>query len=176
MDIIAALKHAFSAGSYVDLAVPEGSHSGFVVGLSDDLVLLQAVHEWNDAGALVVPVDRVESVGISERHDDQIRILAFNSVKRTQRYKGVKLTSMAALFRSVMAKGRFIVLSFEDEAEVGLIEDVGEDSVDLKAVDPGGNWTGDTLECAFDDITAVQFDDNYSRVLQRFIERTPALN
>ncbi len=176
MSMYEVLNEALSGENYIRIMLDGEAHEGFVVGLSQDLVLLQAIHEWNDAGALVLPVDAIESCDMSEFHDDQLKVIAFNSVKRTQRYKWVKLGSITELFRSLMPRGRFVVLSFGDEADVGLIEAVSEESVDLKAVDPGGNWTGDTLECAFEDITAIQFDDNYSRVLQRYIERAPALN
>ncbi len=176
MDTMISLKGAMDADKYVRVTIEGESHEGFIVGLSPTLVLVQVVRDFSDAGAVVFPVAAVESCEVSDHHDDQLKIIAFNSVKRTQRYKWVKLGSYADLFRSLLPKKRFVVLSFGDEADVGLIEDVGEDSVDLKAVDPGGNWTGDTLECPLDELTSVAFDDNYSRVLQRYVERAPALN
>ena len=171
-----SLKDAMDGEKYVRVTIEGESHEGFIVGLSATLVLLQVVRDFSDAGAVAMPVDAVESCEMSDHHDDQLKIIAFNSVKRTQRYKWVKLDGFADLFRSLLPKKRFVVLSFGDEADVGLIEEIGADSVDLKAVDPGGNFTGDTLECPFDELTSVAFDDNYSRVLQRYVERAPALN
>ncbi len=176
MEIRKSLEEALEAGSYIDLALSDGSHSGFVLGVSDSLVLLQTVYEWQDYGALAVPLDEIESVGISEEHAGQLDVLAFNSVKRTKRYAAIKFGSLGELFHSLKPRGKFVVLSFGEEADVGLIEAVGKDSVDIKTVTPGGNWSGDTVECAFDDITLVQFDDNYSRVLQRYVERAATLN
>ena len=176
METMISLKDAMDGEKYVRITVEGESHEGFIVGMSDTLVLLQVVYEYSDYGALVLPVDSVQSCEMSEYHDDQLKIIAFNSVKRTQRYKWVRLDNFVELFRSLMPKKRFVVLSFGDSADVGLIEDVGADSVDLKAVDPGGNWSDDTLECDFEELTSVQFDDNYSRVLQRYVERTPPLN
>lgn len=176
MEIRKSLEEALEAGSYIDLASSDGSHSGFVLGVSDNLVLLQSIYEWQDYGALVVPGELIESVGISEDHAGQLDVLAFNSVKRTKRYAAIKFGNLEELFRSLKPRGKFVVLSFGEEAEVGLIEAVGKESVDIKTVTPGGSWSGDTVECGYDDITLVQFDDNYSRVLQRYMDRAPALN
>ena len=57
MDIRKALQQALAQGTYVRISLEEGAHEGFVVGLSQDFVLLQAIHEWNDVGALIVPVE-----------------------------------------------------------------------------------------------------------------------
>ncbi len=176
MSIAKTLSDALNNETYIRLNLDDSSHEGFVVGLSEKLVLLQVIYEWQDTGALVVPIERVESCDISDHHDDQIKILAFNSVKRTKRYAGIKLANFAELFRSLMPRGKFVVISVEDESDVGQIDAVEADQVVLKAVDPGGNWTGDELECPFEEITSVQFDDGYSRVLQRYVERKAQLN
>ncbi len=176
MSIASGLRDALANETYIRLNLDDSSHEGFVVGLSDKLVLLQVVYEWQDTGALVVPIERVESCDVSDHHDDQIKILAFNSVKRTKRYAGVKLANFAELFKSLKPKNRFVVISVEDESDVGQIEAVEAGQVVLKAVDPGGNWMDDELECPFEEITSVQFDDSYSRVLQRYVERAATLN
>ncbi|MBW8733551.1 MAG: hypothetical protein JF571_04445 [Asticcacaulis sp.] len=176
MGVAQQLKDALAQETYVRLNMEGESREGFVVGLGPDLVLLQVIDEWHDAGAAVLPIDVIESCDVSEWHDDQQKVIAFNSVKRTKRYAWVKLGTWADVFKSLAPKAKFIVLSFGDEADVGQIDAVNADSVDLKAVDPGGNWIGDTLECPFEDITALQFDDNYSRVLQRYVERAAAMN
>lgn len=170
------LHDALASETYVRLNLEDGSHEGFIVGLSDTLVLLQAIYEWQDAGALVVRVEQVESCDVSDYQDDQVKILNFNSVKRTKRFSWVRLNGFADLFRSLQPKNRFVVVSIEDEADVGQIESIAPDHVVLKAVDPGGNWLEDEIECPYEAITSVQFDDNYSRVLQRYIEKAGALN
>ncbi|CAL4867768.1 hypothetical protein MMA231_02035 [Asticcacaulis sp. MM231] len=173
-DIRTELYEAMTANTYVRLSLPEGEHEGFIVGLSKQLVLLQAIHEWQDVGALIAPVESIEACEVSEFHDAQIRILDFNSVKRTKRYSWVKLGSYEELFKSLKFKNKFVVVSLEDDADVGQIDSIEKDSVDLKAVDPGGNWIEEALDCPYEEITLVQFDDSYSRTLQRYVERTSA--
>ncbi|MGN6423018.1 MAG: hypothetical protein ACTHLA_06900 [Asticcacaulis sp.] len=174
--VIANLRQAYDQGGYVRLEIEDGGHEGFVVGMSAQFVLLQAIYEWQDYGAMVIPIERIEACETSEFHDAQVRILDFNSVKRTKRFAWVKLGGYPDLFRSLKAKGRFVVLTQDDEADVGEIVEVTPDSVALKAVDPGGNWIEDEIEFAYDDISLIQFDDNYSRVLQRYVARAAALN
>ena len=167
------LKSALDTGRFVRLNVEDGGHEGFVIGLSPTFVMLQAIYEWQDYGALVFRLDTVESCDTSDYHDDQLKIIEFNSVKRTKRYGWVNLSSFEALFKSLKPKGKFVVVSVEDEADVGLVEDIGPDAITLKAVDPGGNWIDEIADCPYDDITSVQFDDNYSRVCNAMSNASP---
>ncbi len=176
MSIVGRLKDAMAREIVVQLRFGDENRQGFVIALGPDLVLIQAVHDWHNAGALIVPIAAIESCETSDLIEDQMKILQFNSVKRTRSYGWVRLDSWGELFRSLTPKGRFAVLSFGDEAEVGRVDAVNSDSVDLRVIDPGGNWVEDIIECAFDDITMVEFDDNYSRVLQRYAERAPVTN
>lgn len=170
------LQTALDTGSYVRLNLEDGGHEGFIIGLSSTFVMLQAIYEWQDYGALVIRLDAVESCDVSDYQEDQLRIIDFNSVKRTKRYNWVNLSSFENLFKSLKPKNKFVVISIDDEADVGLIDAINRDDVTLKAVDPGGNWIEEPAECPYEDIVSVQFDDNYSRVLQRYIERAPSLN
>jgi hypothetical protein len=172
METYKDLQKALNAGTYVRLTLSDGEHEGFIIAVSPALVLLQAIHEWQDVGALVAPVDLVEAVEISDYHDDQINILDFNSVKRTKRYGWVRLGGWQDLFKSLQYKDKFVMLSANDDsADVGKVDTVESELVVLKAVDPGGNWYEDEIEWPFDDITLVQFDDSYSRTLQRYVEK-----
>jgi hypothetical protein len=166
------LTKVWSEGTFVHLTLEDGGHDGFVLAIGADLVLIQAIHEFQDVGALVVPIDLIEDCEVSDHARDQMKILDFNSVKRTKRYGWVRINSLAALFKSLQAKAKFVVLSAaDDSADVGLVDAVENDLVVVKAIDPGGNWLADEIEWPFDDIRLVQFDDSYSRTLQRYAEK-----
>jgi hypothetical protein len=172
MDIRETLLKVWSEGTYVHLTLEHGSHHGFILAVGTDLVLIQAIYEFQDVGALVVPIALVEDCEVSDHAEDQMKILDFNSVKRTKRYGWVKINSLPALFKSLQAKDKFVVLSADDDsADVGLIDAIEDGLVVLKGIDPGGNWEEDETEWPFDDIRLVQFDDSYSRTLQRYAEK-----
>jgi hypothetical protein len=119
-----------------------------------------------------VPIERVEDCEVSDHAQDQMKILDFNSVKRTKRYSWVKINGLTALFKSLQARAKFVVLSAADDgADVGLIDAIEDGLVVLKGIDPGGNWEEDETEWPFEDIRLVQFDDSYSRTLQRYAEK-----
>jgi hypothetical protein len=86
----------------------------------------------------------------------------------------VRLGGWQDLFKSLQFKEKFVVVSAEDGTEVGLVDAIEADCVVIKAIDPGGNWQADEVEWPFDDITLVQFDDSYSRTLQRYVEKRAA--
>ena len=171
MDMRETLQKVWSEGSFVHLTLEDGGHDGFVLAVGPDLALIQAIHEFQDVGALVVPIELIEDCEVSEYAEDQMKILEFNSVRRTKRYGWVKINSLAALFKSLQAKGKFVVLSADDSADVGLIDAIENELLVLKGIDPGGNWQADETEWPFDDIRLVQFDDSYSRTLQRYAEK-----
>jgi len=172
MDIRETLLKVWSEGTFVHLTLEDGEHDGFVLAVGPELVLIQAIYEFQDVGALVVPIELIEDCEVSEYAEDQMRILDFNSVKCTKRYGWVKINSLTALLKSLQAKGKFVVLSAaDDSADVGLIDAIENELVVLKGIDPGGNWEADETEWPFDDIRLVQFDDSYSRTLQRYAEK-----
>ena len=171
MEMRKTLQKVWSEGTLVQLTMEHGSHEGFVLAVGPELVLVQAIYEYQDVGALVVPIDLIEDCEISEYAEDQLKILDFNSVKRTKRYGWVRINSLPELFKSLKFKEKFVVLSAGDSADVGLVDTIEADCVVIKAIDPGGNWQADEVEWPFDDITLVQFDDSYSRTLQRYVEK-----
>ena len=166
------LQKVWSEGTFVHLTLEDGEHDGFVLAVGPDLVLVQAIYEFQDVGALVVPIELIDNCEVSDYAEDQMKILDFNSVKRTKRYGWVKINSLTALFKSLQAKQKFVVLSAADDgADVGLVDAIEDELVVLKGIDPGGNWQADETEWPFDDIRLVQFDDSYSRTLQRYAEK-----
>jgi len=172
MSLRDTLTKAWSEGTFVHLTLDEGEHDGFILAVGPELVLVQAIYEYQDVGALVVPVGLIEACEVSAYAQDQMKILDFNSVKRTKRYGWVRINSLPALFKSIQAKAKFVVLSAADGgADVGLIDAIEDDLVVLKGIDPGGNWEADETEWPFDEIRLVQFDDSYSRTLQRYAEK-----
>lgn len=172
------LQKAQSAGHFVSLRLEDDTaHDGFVLNLGSDLVLLQEIYEWQDAGALIVPIHRVTACEVSDYAEDQLKILDFNSVRPTKRYGWMRINSLQDVFKSLKFKEKFVVLSAgDDTAEVGLVDTVEDDCVVIKAVDPDGNWLPDEVEWPYEDISLIQFDDSYSRVLQRYVAREAALN
>jgi hypothetical protein len=99
-------------------------------------------------------------------------ILTYFAKHVAQQLKAVRINSLPTLFKSLQAKGKFVVLSAEDGgADVGLIDAIENDLIALKGIDPGGNWEADETEWPFADIRLVQFDDSYSRTLQRYAEK-----
>lgn len=172
MDMRKTLQKAWSEGAFIRLVLEDGAHDGFILSVGSELALVQEIHEWQDAGALVVPIDLVTTCEVSEYAEDQLKILDFNSVKRTKRYGWVRINSFSELFKSLKYKEKFVVLSAgDDTADVGLVDTIEDELVVLKAIDPGGNWLPDEIEWPYDDITLVQFDDSYSRTLQRYVEK-----
>ena len=170
MEMRETLQKVWSEGTFVHLTLEDGEHDGFVLAVGPELVLIQAIHEFQDVGALVVPIELVEDCEVSEHAGDQMKILEFNSVRRTKRYAWVRLNTLGALFKSLQAKGKFVVLSADEGADVGLVDAIENELVVLKGIDPGGNWQEDETEWPFEDIRLVQFDDSYSRTLQRYAE------
>ncbi|HEX7760757.1 MAG TPA: hypothetical protein VF459_14725 [Caulobacteraceae bacterium] len=166
------LEKALRGPGYGDLVTTEEDgareYSGFLLGVSGRFVLLQSVDDWRDDGAMIVPLRWVKSFDQFEVHTDRLAILACNGVSRTGRYDWIDISDFKALFASLRGRGATVMLSDNDDVEIGDIVEVKEASVVIKAIDGGGNWLDGALDYPFEDIVSVSIESHYAEVLRAY--------
>lgn len=169
------LKDAFEAGHCLTLISDQrdgnSDYFGYIVGLSDHFVMLQTVEDWHSNGIQVFPLTRLHSLELSDVDQARMKILAFNGVGRIDGYDWVNLSSFVELLWSLKSNDRTVFLSDNDEAEVGDILDVKKTHLTLKAIDAMGLRVEEPVEFYYSNITYVQFDDEYTRVLKKYADR-----
>ncbi len=166
------LEKALQGGAYGDLVTIEEDggreYSGFLLGVSGQFVLLQSVDDWRDDGAMIIPLRWVRSFDQFEVHADRLAILAWTGVSKTERYGWIDISDFPALFRSLKARNAAVMLSDNDDIEIGDIVEVKDASVLIRAIDGGGNWLDGTLDYPFEDIVSVCIESHYIEVLRAY--------
>lgn len=174
------LEKALHGPAYGDLVTTEedGSreYSGFLLGVSDQFVLLQSVDDWRDDGAMIIPLKWVKSFDQFEIHANRLAVLAWAGVSRTQRYGWIDISDFKALFLSLQGRNTAVMLSDSDDVEIGDIVEVKDACVVIRAIDGGGNWLDGALDYAFEDIVSVCVESHYIEVLRAYAGGTATKN
>jgi hypothetical protein len=172
-EITAVLREAQQDGEMacVRAAAKGTTYTGFVVGLSDEFVLLHVYDSYLVCldGYCVFPLREVRKA----RPWDERRSFAYRALRvkgiRAAAPNGVVLDEgMPALLASVDAHFPLTMLKLDhqhpDRCFVGRVAKLGSKSVTLRQISPGARWRR-TREFRYDDITRVDFADGYAEAL-----------
>lgn len=164
------------AGDYIEITLKADSgdtdHEGFIVGLTDDFVLLEVFEAWTGDGVRIIPLKHIEAVTRDDIHADRQKILVWNGVTPTEAYDWLNLASFRTLFASALAVDATVCVHDGDDMEVGKVLAVFDDRVRLKLIDGAGAWVEEPMDYPFEDVVSVETGDEYSTVLRRYAERT----
>lgn len=145
---------------------------GFVVGVSDRLVMLHVVHgnslEFN--GYAVVRMKDLQSVSTSRSFIPRaLKLLARKPVRPV----GLDLTNWATLLATAAEQYPLVWLELEQQRPgcgyVGRFNKLTRKAVHLRDVDPQGRW-GDREQYPLRRITQVTLGDGYARALWAVLE------
>jgi len=170
--LVTVLGVALRSGEMVHLTDEAGTDDpvrGYVVGLSDDFVL---VHLWEPNvmclnGYLVLAIDQLQSARPIDEHR------AFPD--RALRHKGITpqaqpdilLVDLPGVLSSAGAHFPLLTIELRNHPNslfVGRIERLTARSIRLREVDPDADW-GDVEKLRFKDITRVGFGGGYEEAL-----------
>lgn len=176
--VLEQLRAAAARQGYVCVArdaVTERRIRGFVLAMSDELVLMQEIYDFASDGYVIVRLRDVTGVrdGDYERFD--ARVLAGEGIRAAPPSTAIHLASWRTVFES-LSGGAWPLAVVEDEtdAEVALwagrVLAAGETSVAFHYVSPVGAWEAEPEEIEYDDVTRVCFGDRYTTVLARYTD------
>jgi hypothetical protein len=174
--IATALKEALGSEVLVRVVARdwEAHHDGYVVGLSDDWVLLHAVDETVNLGGYTAL--RLSTVGSAEGLTD-----AVSFQPRSLRARGllpvreprVRIDSLCGLLETVHPAYLLVTINIEaidpDVAYIGRVRQLSDDEFALEQVTPAGRWS-DVEWYRYEDVTRVDFGGGYEEALGRAID------
>jgi hypothetical protein len=155
----------------------EPRHNGFVLGVSDTLVLVQQFHDFYCEGYTAIRLADVESVRSGEHERLWERMMTGEGIMETVGIQDPpSIADMSQLLASLAERGRNISVeceSLEDPDEddflIGRITDLDVGKVVLRDFDALGNWGAELEEIALDAITKVQFDTPYINTFSKYL-------
>ena len=155
----------------------EPLHNGFVLGISDKLVLLRQFRDFYDEGYTVLRLADIVSVrsGEYERHWE--RMLSSEGLLNS-----VKIDAMPALdgFSELLVdfaiEDRFLIVELESKDNpdddlfmIGKVDHVDGEIAYFRHFDGLGIWEDKLLKVPTQGITTVQFETPYIRHLRKYL-------
>lgn len=176
--VLEQLRAAAARHGYVCVArdaVTERRIRGFVLAMSDELVLMQEIYDFASDGYVIVRLRDVTGVrdGDYERFD--ARVLAGEGIRAERPRKAIDPSSWRTVFASLAGGGWPLALVESENGDdgdfwVGRVLGAGETSVAFHYVSPVGVWDAEPEEIEYDDVTRVCFGDRYTTVLARYTD------
>ena len=155
---------------------PDLSVSGYLLGFSADLLLLQREDEFLLNGYCILRRRDVEELRSGPYEKTIRRILEAEGVQ--ERYYGLEpplpLESWSDLFRELKRRDLHVIIECEEEEDpdffIGPVERVSLHSVGIQYYDPAGRLLEQLSIIAFEDITKVTFGDRYTTVFRKYLK------
>jgi hypothetical protein len=157
----------------------ESQHRGFVLGLSDKLVLIQQWHDFYAEGYAVLRVRDIEAVESGPKEDYNTRVVALEGMMAKT---GIPYDVPLDGFKSVLqvAKKRNLVVIVECESRecgsddwyhIGKVVGLNPASLSLLFFDAIGTWDWKPTVIPFTEMTKVQIDTPYANTMAKYLEK-----
>ncbi len=152
------------------------SIQGFILGFSDELLLLQYVYDFRLDGLVALRTADITKVTCNATDEFQKNLLITEGLFQQVPFgASFDLRDWKAVITQFSQQYRFIILEDErPEAQVfliGEIEKITNAIVSLRYFTGAGNWDEKPTKLPFKSITSCQVDTNYINVYQRHFER-----
>jgi hypothetical protein len=156
--------------------IDPNSIQGFVLGYSDDLVLIQYVYDFRLDGLTILRTTDITDIRCNETGEFQKQLLVDEQVLQEVPFgTAFDLSDWRSIITQLSRKYRLMIL--EDEKAkpqqflIGTIEKITTRSVWLRYFSGAGNWDAKPTNLLFKDITACQVGTNYLNVYERYFDR-----
>ena len=144
------------------------------LGLSEDLVLLQGLDDFDLDGYLIIRLKDITSVEISKSQVFRLHILKEEGV--LDQIKKPALSSLdhwKDVLEELSAIGNNIIVQCESlestEFYIGAIIAIDKKSLYLLYFDAFGEWDEEPTEISLRDITSVQIDSRYCTIISKYL-------
>lgn len=149
---------------------------GFLLGDSDEYVLIRYVYDFNFDGLMVLRKKDISSIETSETDEFQTQLLKdegmYEKIDFNSEYD---MTSLRSLIVSLAKEYEYFIVEAEDRDEpeftIGRIEEIGRQSIFIKYFSGIGRWIDELVEVNYSDITSLQVGSNYLNVYERYFRR-----
>ncbi|ATQ73732.1 hypothetical protein CR152_03805 [Massilia violaceinigra] len=150
---------------------------GFVLGSSDDLLLLQYVYDFNLDGLMVFRIADITGVECSGTCKFQRELLAHEGlVEQVPFDLRLDLRNWKTLITQLSAMYPLMILECEtlDDPDfvIGSVDEIRSMEVAMQWFSGTGRWDDELATLTFGDITSCQVETNYTKFYQRYFERT----
>ncbi|MCE3603904.1 hypothetical protein LXA47_09845 [Massilia sp. P8910] len=156
------------------------SMEAFVLGVSEELVLLQYVYDFHLDGLMILRIADLTVVECSETckfqrellvQDGLLEQVPFDSLFDLRNWHTV-LTQLANAYPLMILECEKLE---EPDFVIGRVDQVTPEEIDFDYFSGTGRWGESLTTLALADITSCQVETSYIKAYQRYFERTASL-
>jgi hypothetical protein len=156
--------------------IDSNSIEGYVLALSDDLVVLQFVYDFKLDGIKVIRTADISEVDCSDTNLLQKDLMSQEGLEQIVPFDATFNTgNWRALLSQFAQAYPLMILECEaqDEADfvIGRVVNTSSDKVLILGFSGDGKWDENPTSLAFGDLTSCRVGANYINVYQRYFER-----
>jgi len=156
--------------------IDPNSMEGYVLALSDDLVVLQFVYDFNLDGIRVIRAADISDVRCSETNRFQKELMRHEGLEQQVPFDATFNTgNWRALISQFARQYPLMILECEaqDEADfvIGRVVKTSADKVQILGFSGDAEWDDNPTKLALDDLTCCRVGANYINLYQRYFER-----
>jgi len=149
------------------------THSGFVIAVADDWIVLQDLAESQLDAVVLLRLDLVTKVERHENREFVSRVVAGSGVPLAE-FDCPRDVSTRDLLRLVDARAELVCIYLETRNDywlnIGKVLRIGEKRVDLHFIGRDGVWANFVESWKIRDITRIEFGGRYIGALEKFGE------
>jgi hypothetical protein len=150
--------------------------AGYIVGYSDDFIILQETDDFRLLGYLIIPIKQIKKVRHNkwDKYYNKIMESEGKTNEVSLRYP-VDLKNWKSIFDSIQGHNLKVIanceLSDEHSFTIGPIIRAKKKSVEIQGFDPAGFVDEETTTIQYKEITKVAFDDRYANVFGKYLRK-----
>ncbi len=157
-------------------SIDEYSIQGFVLAVSDELLLIQYVYDFHLDGLMVLRTQDVSDIKCAATNKFQKDLLIAEQLfQRVPFEKSFDVSSWRSILSQLAKQYQLVIVedAVAPEAEfiIGKLYSVNNSLVSVKYFSGAGDWDETPTELPTNRITSCQVDTNYLNVYQRHFER-----
>lgn len=159
--------------------IDDNAIQGFVIGTSDDLVLLQYVYDFRLDGLMVLAVADITEVRCTATDRFQQTLLDTDGlVAQVPFGLRINLEDWRSAIADLAHGYPLLILECErleaPDFVIGRVKEMAHGEVRLECFSGAANWDEELVSLKYEDITSCQAGTNYTNVYQRYFERNAA--
>jgi hypothetical protein len=156
--------------------IDSNSMEGYVLALSDDLVVLQFVYDFKLDGLMVIRAADISDVRCSETDRFQKKLMSDEGLEQMVPFDAAFNTgNWRALLSQFAQQHPIMILECEAQDEpdfvIGRVLKTSADKVQILGFSGDGTWDDKPTRLALGDLTSCRVGTNYIEVYQRYFER-----
>lgn len=148
---------------------------GFPIKISENLLLMTVVNDFHDEGFAVLRLSDVSDAYSTDSDVFFEKICISEGLQNKIRQCVVKdICSIKRIFQQMANYDGFISVQCEAQREkctffLGKIKEIGDEGIDFMDIGTDGKWDDEVHMISYRDITQVEFEDNYSKTLYKYV-------